>query len=117
MPNERRQRERVPVYIPAVWKSGSAKDEGTILNLSPTGCFVATNANVKRGESIALEIHLPSVLRMELRGMIIHQLTGKGFAARFKDLTATERSLLERLIKLVKSNASDLRPPPVEGGC
>jgi PilZ domain len=106
MQQERRRSERVRVDLNTQWKSEQATREGTVVDISLHGCFIATQDDTSRvGDFIEVEIRVPSVLRMDLRGIVAHKIRGRGFAVRFKDLTGTEQSLLQMLLKMLKQRA------------
>lgn len=105
MQQERRKSERVRVHLETEWKSMQAKHEGTVVDISLHGCFVATVEEVLVGDFVEVEIRLPSVMRMDLRGIVAHKMRGRGFAVRFKDLTGTEQNLLQMLLKMMKQRA------------
>jgi hypothetical protein len=105
MQQERRKSERVRVHLSTEWKSEQAKHEGTIADISLNGCFIATAEEVMVGDFVEVEIRVPSVMRMDLRGIVAHKIRGRGFAIRFKDLTGTEQGLLQVLLKTMKQRA------------
>ncbi len=105
MQQERRKSERVRVHLNTEWKSEQARHEGTVADISLHGCFIATTQEVMVGDFVEVEIRVPSVMRMDLRGIVAHKIRGRGFAIRFKDLTGTEQGLLQMLLKTMKQRA------------
>jgi PilZ domain len=106
MQQERRKSERVRVHLNTRWKNERTIREGMVVDISLHGCFVATPDEVRAGDFIEVEISVPSVLRMDLGGIVAHKIRGKGFAIRFKDLSGTKQSLLQLLMKMIKQRAS-----------
>jgi hypothetical protein len=102
MQQERRKSERVRVHLGTLWKYEQRTREGTVLDMSLQGCFIATQEAVRVGDPVEVEISVPSVLRMDLKGLVAHNIRGKGFAIRFKDVSATEQGLLQLLLKMMK---------------
>jgi PilZ domain len=105
MQQERRKSERVRVHLDTEWKRDQARHEGSIVDISLHGCFIAAAEEVMAGDFIEVEIRVPSVMRMDLRGIVAHKMRGRGFAIRFKDLTGTEQGLLRMLLKMMKQRA------------
>lgn len=58
MRKERRLDARVRVNLPARWESFLTQQEGTIVDLSRTGCFVLSGGKLEPNELIRLEITL-----------------------------------------------------------
>ena len=104
MDKERRNSQRVPTNLTAQWHGLLAASEGTIADLSATGCFVLTGGDVTPGELISLEISAPGVLRLQVWGRVVYQIEEMGFALRFKDVSTTDQTLLNRLIDFVSSS-------------
>ncbi len=105
MQQERRRSERVRVHLNTHWKNEQATREGTVVDISLHGCFIATQEDVSAGDFIEVEIRVPAVMRMDVRGIVAHKIRGRGFAIRFKDLTGTEQGLLQMLLKTMKERA------------
>jgi PilZ domain len=105
MQQERRKSERVRVHLNTQWRSEQATREGTVVDISLHGCFIATPDDVMAGDFVEVELRVPSVLRMDVRGIVAHKIRGRGFAVRFKDLSSTEQGLLQMLLKMMKERA------------
>ena len=57
-PTERRRRARVAVRLPAVLTSGGGRAAGDVVDLSRSGCRVATDARVMPGERVRVAVDL-----------------------------------------------------------
>lgn len=62
-------------------------------------------------DTVRVRIAVPKLLYMELAGRVVRKQRGQGFAVRFKQMSATERALLERAVKYLRDNLS-LQPSP-----
>jgi PilZ domain len=80
MMNERRTAERVKANLGVSWEGVLERHEGTVSDLSANGCFILTGGEVKDGELISI-----------------------GFGLRFRELSATEQTLLALLIKHIRA--------------
>ena len=99
MPQEKRQAPRLRTNLRTFWEVGAERHEGVVLNLSVTGCFVVTPAEVPIGSVVRVEVGQPNLLHMTLEGKAVHFLKGRGFGVRFKDVTQTQQILLAKLIQ------------------
>jgi PilZ domain len=104
MDKERRNSLRVPTNLTAQWHGLLARSEGTIADLSSTGCFVLTGGDASPGELISLRISIPGVMHLQVWGKVVYQIEEMGFALRFKDLSTTDQTLLNRLIEYVSNS-------------
>jgi hypothetical protein len=99
MSQDRRRSPRLRTNLKTYWESGAERHEGVVLNLSVTGCFIVTPANVLAGTVIRVEVGQPNLLHMTLEGRAVHILKGRGVGVRFKDMTLTQQALLAKLLK------------------
>jgi hypothetical protein len=95
---ERRRAERVRADLPARWEGFLEKSRGTISDISVNGCFILTGGAVKPDELVSLEMVVPSLLRMQLWGIVVYISEPIGFAIRFNELNAQEQTMLSRLM-------------------
>lgn len=104
--HELRKAERVRISLDTVWISGVESHKGTIRNISMSGCFVSTADPVNLRDIVEVDVNAPAILRMTVRGPVVHRINGKGFAIRFGDMNVTEQRLLTLLLKLMKERES-----------
>ncbi|MBA3439447.1 MAG: response regulator [Pyrinomonadaceae bacterium] len=96
---QRREVERLQVYIPAHWGvTWQCQHDGTITSLSTKGCLVQTNlVETLSGAPIFLRF-LPSTERwMSLRGKVLYYLREVGFGVEFTELTGEDEATLKKL--------------------
>ena len=94
-PAERRRAERVRVNIKVRWEGVLEQKEGTIVDLSISGCFILTAHLVQAGELIRLEMENSLVVW----GEVVYQIEEMGFALRFNAATSEEAQQIARLIQ------------------
>jgi hypothetical protein len=99
MPDERRSNKRKRILLEAKWESVSRRHEARVDDVSLSGCFVNTYAQVELGEHIELEVQLPSGEWLRLRGHVASYQPGVGFGMSFSSLRAEESATLEELMR------------------
>lgn len=101
---DRRGAERAPIDCPVRFTSEERLDaesrvEGTLQDLSKTGCKVFSLEPPARGSQITLILFLPDGKPpMYLIGTIVRHVHGKVFGAEFLPLTPDERRRLQTII-------------------
>ncbi len=96
---QRREVERIQVYIPAHWGvTWQCPHDGTITSLSTKGCLVQTNlVETLSGAPIFLRF-LPSTEKwVSLRGKVLYYLREVGFGVEFTELTNEDEATLNKL--------------------
>lgn len=101
---DRREAERAPVDCPVTFTSeeiqGSvAKVEGTLVDLSKTGCKVASPTPPHRDSQITLVLYLPDGgPPLRLIGTTVRHVGSRTFGAEFLPVTPEERRRLQSII-------------------
>ncbi len=95
---ERRTNQRIPLNLQARYDGMSGVHEAKIEDISMGGCFVNTRGHVEPGESITVEIKLPSGQWLQLRGQVTSRQPGIGFGIVFSLRTEEEISSLSNLL-------------------
>ncbi|HYE65247.1 MAG TPA: PilZ domain-containing protein [Pyrinomonadaceae bacterium] len=98
MPDERRTAERVKVNLPTRWEGVLTQREGTITDISATGCFILTPGEVADRELVRVEIELPTGGKIYLWGEVLNIAPEIGFAVRFTGFTEKEQTMLDLLV-------------------
>lgn len=91
--------------LPVRWEGFLEKSKGTISDISVNGCFILTGGAVKPDELVSVEMDVPSLLHMQLWGIVVYSSEPIGFAIRFKELSATEQTLLDRVINHLRGRS------------
>lgn len=104
--HELRKAERVRLFIDTSWTVGLETHKGVIRNISMSGCFVSTLDPVQLRDLVEVDLNAPAILRMTVKGSVVHRINGKGFAIRFVEMNVTEQRLLTLLLKMMKERES-----------
>lgn len=72
---------------------------GTLADLSRTGCFILTAADVHPDELIRLEIQLPSERWIAVWGVVVYQIPEMGFSLCFTGADEDGQRMLELLLE------------------
>lgn len=104
--HELRKAERVRLHLDTLWSVGLETHKGTIRNLSMSGCFVSTIDPVNLRDLVEVDVNAPAILRMTVRGAVVHRINGRGFAIRFGEMNVTEQRLLTLLLRMMKERES-----------
>ena len=96
---ERRTAERIRINLKARWEGLFSQGQGTICDLSSTGCFVLTGGEFTTGELVRLEIHFPGRVDV-LWGQVVYAVAEMGFALRF---AFSDNSEMRELASLIES--------------
>ena len=102
--DERRHSERVRANLPARWEGVLESHDGTVVDLSITGCFILTPDAVQPKELVRLDIKLPTGDDLLLWGEVVYVAEEMGFALRFTGVDEAERKLLEALIDTLRAS-------------
>lgn len=78
------------------------RQSGTISDMNVHGCFILTGGRVKTDELVSVEMSVPALLHMQLWGVVVYTAEEIGFAVRFHDLSATNQTLLARVVEHFK---------------
>jgi hypothetical protein len=100
MSEERRQAKRVKVDLRVYWEGSLTRLEGSIVDLSITGCFILSDDRVRIGELIRVEIQPPKQGSLYVWGEVVYQISEMGFGVRF---TGADDADLKRLGWIIKA--------------
>jgi hypothetical protein len=78
--------------------------EGTVVDISASGCFVLSSDDVQTGELVRLEIQTPTGKTIFVWGEVVYQIPEMGFALHFTGMSEQETRLLEMLIDYLHDN-------------
>lgn len=101
---DRRRDERVPLPLEVAWESDSGKKHTSrISDISLSGCYVESLAQVTVGERIRFQIELPTGRWLPLSGMVVYQHPQIGFGVNFTTVTERVTNLLAELIEYART--------------
>jgi hypothetical protein len=105
---QERRSPRVDTAIPTRWGVNSeCARYGKILNLSTTGCLIATQVEPLNGKTVYLRFGLPTGHSIELQGEVVQYRRNVGFALEFESLTETDNFTLEQLVEYYRQMSPD----------
>jgi hypothetical protein len=86
LPIERRQHERITVYLRARWEGLLGCYEGTLSDISAGGCFIMSDDIPAAKELLRLEIELHSGEWVKVWGEVTNRFEGIGFGIRYTEI-------------------------------
>jgi hypothetical protein len=101
---DRRQQERFALEQNVSWESSSGRLDGTISDISSTGCFVLSAGDVEDGDRVRIDIPLIAGGTVSLWGDVVNHVYEIGFGVRFVGLTEAQQTYLERFTETLRSD-------------
>lgn len=105
---ERRAAPRVKATLPALWERSGVRGDGTISDISVSGCFMLSGEAPAPGEHVRAALTLPGGDTLTLTGEVVYNTQEIGFALRFVgDHDADKQRLAEFVaFKLAEAGAA-----------
>lgn len=100
---ERRRDERVPLPLEVAWETDSGEYRSGISDLSLSGCYIQSIAQVAVGERIHFQIETPTGRWLPLSGVVMYHHPQIGFGVHFATLTDRVRNVLTGLIEYART--------------
>lgn len=98
--HERRSMSRYTVDIPVEWQAASsARNTGSLSDISFDGCFVLTSGEVKNGDAVRLFIPFSDGMKVQFAGSVANHVFEIGFGVKFEPLSNAQKELLSGLLK------------------
>lgn len=91
-PVERRQHERLNIYLRVRWEGLFGCYEGTVSDISAGGCFILSESQTTAREMVRLEIELHDGEWIKVWGEVSNQFPGVGFGVRYTELEDEDES-------------------------
>jgi PilZ domain len=108
MEKDRRSAPRMRVKLPARWEGVLSRENGTVTDLSRSGCFVLTGGKVDVKELVWLEIQLTDQQAVNFWAEVVAQSSEIGFALKFNSSSPEDESTLAKFLDgLFKSQGQD----------
>ena len=101
---DRRIDERVALKMDVLCEASAGRFEGTMSDLSSTGCFILASGDVEDGDQVRIDIPLVAGGTLSLWGDIANHVPEIGFGIRFVGLTEAQRSYLERYMDTMRAD-------------
>lgn len=105
---EKRAHPRVETFLTVRWDGSTTNTDVRISDLSLGGCFVDTVTEALEGETVTLQILLPSNEWLDIQGVVVHHHRRFGFGLRFEDLDDMKRQQIWSL--LIPANRPEESP-------
>jgi hypothetical protein len=102
-PIERRQHERVSIYLRVRWEGLFGCYEGTISDISAGGCFILSEQQATLRELIRLEVELHDGEWMKVWGEVTNQFPGVGFGVRYTEVEGEDEGRFSLSLAQTKS--------------
>jgi hypothetical protein len=99
---DRRKSERFSVQIDIEWEGLVGKKQGTISDLSISGCFILCSGEVEDGETIKIFFPLSDGRKIQLWGEVVNHVFEIGFAIRFIELSEAQEEFLEVFVDMLR---------------
>jgi len=97
-PPERREARRYGVTVDIKWQGKGGRSDGTLSDLSSTGCFVLSGMEVSDGETVHIFIPIGDGMNAQFSGLVMNHEEEIGFALRFHELGNAQKGVLDNLI-------------------
>jgi len=102
--NDRRIDERFALDISIKWEGSSGIWEGTLSDISLTGCFILGPGDVVDGDRVRIDFPLIAGGTLSLWGEVMNHVYEIGFGAKFIGMTETQKTYLERFIDTLRAD-------------
>ena len=102
--NDRRIDERFALDINIKWEGSSGIWEGTLSDISLTGCFILGPGDVVDGDRVRIDFPLIAGGTLSLWGEVMNHVYEIGFGAKFIGMTETQKTYLERFIDTLRAD-------------
>ena len=84
----------------ASWDGSGIKSRARTVDISATGCFIDTLAQVEAGETLNLKLTLPDGEYISVQGVVKYQMPSLGFGVRFTRISDSDRLRLDALLRM-----------------
>ena len=98
MEKERRSAPRARVKLPARWEGVLSRENGTVTDLSRSGCFVLTGGKVEVKELVWLEIQLTDKQKVNFWAEVVNEEPEIGFALKFNSSSPEDEATLAEFL-------------------
>jgi PilZ domain len=99
MEKERRSAPRARVKLPARWEGVLSRENGTVTDLSRSGCFVLTGGKVEVKELVWVEIQLTDTQAVNCWAEVVSKAEEIGFALKFNSSSPEDEEVLAKFLE------------------
>ena len=97
MTDEKRRHGRQPLVMEASWDGSGIKSRARTVDISATGCFIDTLAEVEVGETLNLKLTLHGQY-ISVQAVVKYRMPSLGFGVRFTKISDSDRLRLDTLL-------------------
>ena len=97
MERDRRSAPRVRVKLSASWEGVLSRENGTVTDLSRSGCFVLTGGKVEKKELVHLQIQLADQQTVTFWAEVVDEASDIGFALKFNSTSLKTKAFLRSI--------------------
>ena len=98
MEKDRRSAPRARVKLSARWEGVLSRENGTVTDLSRSGCFVLSGGKVEVKELVWIEIQLTDRQAVNFWAEVVNQATEIGFALKFNSSSPEDEAALAEFL-------------------
>ena len=102
-PIERRQHERIQIYLRVRWEGLFGCHQGTLSDISAGGCFILSESHTTLRELIRLEVELHDGEWVKVWGEVTNQFPGVGFGVRYTEVDGEDEDKFSLSLAQTKS--------------
>lgn len=102
--DDRRIDQRFSLELDVVCDGSSGRFEGTMSDISSTGCFILTSGEVEDGDQVRIDIPLTAGGTLSLWGDVANHVPEIGFGVRFVGLTNAQKVYLDRFTDTLRTD-------------
>ena len=102
-PIERRQHERLQIYLRVRWEGLFGCYEGTLSDISAGGCFILSEKQTTLRELIRVEVELHDGEWAKVWGEVTNQFPGVGFGVRYTEVEGEDEDKFSLSLAQTKS--------------
>ncbi len=101
MEKDRRSAPRARVKLQARWEGVVSRENGTVTDLSRSGCFMLTGGKVEIKELVWLEIQLTDRQKVNFWAEVVNEASEIGFALKFNSSSPEDEAALAAFLEKI----------------
>ena len=102
--SDRRRDERFSLNLEIFWEGSSGSWEGTLSDISLTGCFVLGPGDVVDGDKVRIDFPLLAGGTVSFSAEVVNHVYEIGYGARFIGLSNAQKTYLDRFTDTLRSD-------------
>jgi hypothetical protein len=99
---DRRRDGRYRVSLDVAWEGPSGRWEGTMNDVSRSGCYILTEGEVDDGDQINIEFPLNDLGSSPVCAEVANHAFEIGFGVKFCDLSIIQQQNLDKYIRMIE---------------